>query len=154
VRLSHTTASPPSRNRRVPRAPLPICRCYPQTGYPTLNTSEDVTLPSSLIRAHAPDQIPPTTSGFPLKWRVFAGCRQSLLGHGPSQHYLCNPCEVAWTHTPPRFLDAFTHFFSKNSGLTRRENSSARGDFPAMQHQQGRNFEAAVIRLSSGFFTR
>ena len=28
---------------------------------------------------------------------TFAGCRQSLLGDGPSRRYLCNPCMGAWT---------------------------------------------------------
>ena len=50
--------------------------------------SESVTPPSSLIRAHASDQIPPTDSGVPCQ-RVFAGCCQSLLGDGPSRRYLC-----------------------------------------------------------------
>ncbi len=42
----------------------------------------------------------PPVSGRPRRW-VFAGCCQSLLGDGPSRHYLCNPCVGAWTHTPP-----------------------------------------------------
>ena len=41
--------------------------------------------------------------------RVLAGCRQSLLGDGPSRHYLCNPCVGAWTHTPPRLSSALAH---------------------------------------------
>jgi hypothetical protein len=42
--------------------------------------------------------------------RVFAGCHQSLLGDGPSRHYLCNPCVGAWTHTPPCLPGALAHF--------------------------------------------
>ena len=114
------------------------------------NTSEDVTPPSSLLRTHAPDQISPSPSGFPLDRWVFAGFRQSLLRDGASQHYLCNPCVGAWTNTPPRSLNAFTHFFSKNFGLTSREIRSARELVPAMQLPQGAYHEAAVIRLSSG----
>jgi len=59
-------------------------------------TSEGITPPSSLILAHAPNQIPP--SDFVLLFqRVLAGCRQSLLGDGPSRRYLRNPYIGAWT---------------------------------------------------------
>jgi hypothetical protein len=40
-----------------------------------------------------------------VRW-VFAGCRQSLLGNGPSRHYLRNPCIGARTEW--RFLKALT----------------------------------------------
>ena len=76
---------------------------------------------------------------------VCAGCRQSLLGDGPSQRYLCNPCVGAWTHTPPRFLDACAHCFSKNIGLTSREIRSAREVLPCAATLQDAVFEAAVI---------
>jgi len=75
-----------------------------------------------------------------LVHRVFAGCRQSLLGDGPSRHYLCNPCIGAWTHTPPRSSDALAHFFSEDTGLTPRETRSARETIPAMQLPQGAVF--------------
>ena len=80
-------------------------------------TSESVTLPLSFIRTHASNQIPLTDSSSPCR-RVFAGCRQPLLGDGPSRCYLCNPCSGAWTHTPLRFSGAFVRFFPENVGLT------------------------------------
>ncbi len=45
--------------RRVPRAPLPVRnhRVFSR------NTSEDITLPSSLLRAHAPGHLPLSASG-------------------------------------------------------------------------------------------
>ncbi len=80
--------------------------------------------------------------------RVLAGCRQSLLGDGPSRHYLCNPCVGAWTHTPPRSSDALAHFFSEDIGLAPQETRSARETIPAMQLPQG-----AVFRSCSHSFT-
>ncbi len=46
-------------HRHVPRAPLPINRRYLLWCSVFSATSEDVTPPSLLVRAHAPDQIPP-----------------------------------------------------------------------------------------------
>ena len=72
--------------------------------------------------------------------RVLAGCRQSLLGDGPSRHYLCNPCVGAWTHTPPRLSSALAHSFLESTGLTPRKMRSAREIVPGMQRQQGAVF--------------
>jgi len=72
--------------------------------------------------------------------RVFAGCYQSLLGVGPSRHYLCNPCVGAWTHTPPCLSGASTHFFPESNGLTPRETRSAHETVPAMRLPQGAVF--------------
>ena len=58
--------------------------------------------------------------------RVFAGCHQSLLGVGPSRHYLCNLCMGAWTLTPQRSFGALARFFPKDNGLTLDPRSSAR----------------------------
>ena len=69
--------------------------------------------------------------------RVLAGCRQSLLGDGPSRHYLCNPCVGAWTHTPPRLSSALAHSFLESTGLTPRKMRSAREIVPAMQTSTG-----------------
>jgi hypothetical protein len=109
--------------------------------------SENVTSPSSLILAHAPDQIPPAASEF-LARRVFAGCCQPLLGDGPSRHYLCDPCVGAWTHTPPRSPGALAHYFPEDIGLAPRETRSARGMISAMQLPQ-----RAVFRGCSHSFT-
>jgi hypothetical protein len=80
--------------------------------------SEDITPPSSLLRTHAPDQIPPTDLGRPIIRWVFAGCRPSLLGDGPSRRYLYNPCVGAWTLTPPCSSGALARFFPEDAGFT------------------------------------
>jgi hypothetical protein len=67
-----------------------------------------------------------------VRW-VFAGCRQSLLGIGPSRHYLHNPCTGAWTPAPWRPFGAHTRFFPKDFGLTLENRSSARQMIAAMQ---------------------
>ena len=59
-----------------------------------------------------------------LRW-VFAGCRQSLLGDGPSRRYLCNPYEGAWTPTPWCSAGAHAHFFPADDGLTQGLRRSA-----------------------------
>jgi len=71
---------------------------------------------------------------------VCAGCRESLLDHGPSRHYLCHLCGGAWTHTPPCSSGAHTHFFPNDSGLTSRETRSAHGKIPARRFPQGAHF--------------
>jgi hypothetical protein len=73
------------------------------------------------------------TSRFSLVRWVFAGCRQSLLGIGPSRHYLHNPCTGAWTPAPWRPFGAHTRFFPKDFGLTLENRSSARQMIAAMQ---------------------
>ncbi len=88
------------------------------------------------------------TSRFSLVRWVFAGCRQSLLGNGPSRHYLCNPCVGAWTHTPLCLPSALAHFFPGNIGLTPKETCSAHKITPAMRLPQG-----AVFRSCSHSFT-
>jgi hypothetical protein len=61
---------------------------------------------------------------------VCAGCRESLLDHGPSRHYLCHLCVAARPHTPPCSSDAHAHFFSDDSGLTSQGTRSAHGRNP------------------------
>ena len=107
------------------KCPEPLCpsRCYPLRAISWI-ASEGVTPPSSLLRAHAPDHIPPRASACALDG-VFAGCRQSLLGDGPSRRYLRNPCVGAWTPTPRCSFGALIRFFPENIGLTPRETGSA-----------------------------
>ena len=50
---------------------------------------------------------------------------QSLLGVGPSRHYLCNPCVGAWTPTPQRPSGALARFFPEGNGLTSNVTRSA-----------------------------
>ena len=100
----------------MPRAPS-HARGVTPCAVVSCTTSESVTSPSSLLPTHAPHQIPP--NGFSLPSRpVLAGCRQSLLGDGPSRCYLCNPCSGAWTHTPLRLSGASVRFFPESFGLT------------------------------------
>lgn len=54
----------PPKARQAPRAPLPV-RGVTSYDAASRTPSEGATPPSSLIRAHAPDQIPPTVFGSP-----------------------------------------------------------------------------------------
>ena len=97
-----------------PSAQSPFARsgCYPRRG--GLKAAwRGVTPSSSLVRAHAPDHHPPRASGRPVVRAVLAGSRQSLLGDGPSRHYLCDPCAGARTHTPPRSSAALCPFLHR-----------------------------------------
>jgi hypothetical protein len=71
----------------APRAPLPLQGVTPP-GVTSQVTCKGITLSSSLIRAHAPDQLPPTRFGLGLAQCVLAGCCQPLLEDGPSRRYL------------------------------------------------------------------
>ncbi len=115
-----------------PSAQSPFARggCYPLTGRPPESPQRTLLpLPRSYGLMRQTKSLP--APRWSLGHQVFAGCRQSLLGDGPSRHYLCNPCIGAWTHTPPCSSDACAHFFSENTGLTPRETRSAREKFPA-----------------------
>ena len=74
-----------------------------------------------------------------VRW-VFAGCHQSLLGNGPSRHYLCNPCIGARTLTPQRPFGALARFFPKDYGLTSGFKGSTRQLSVAMQFQRRGKF--------------
>jgi len=124
-----------------PSAQSPFARngCYPRRG--GLKAAwRGVTPSSSLIRAHAPDHHPPRASGLPVVRAVFAGSRQSLLGDGPSRHYLCDPCVGARTHTPPRSSAARVRFFTEDTGLTPRQTGSTRESTPTQQLRWGPPF--------------
>ena len=129
-----------SRNRRVPK-PSPFARGgrYPLTGRPPGSPQRTLLLlPRSYGLMRQTKSLP--APRWSLVRRVLAGCRQSLLGDGPSRHYLCNPCVGAWTHTPPRLSSALAHSFLESTGLTPRKMRSAREIVPAMQRQQGAVF--------------
>jgi hypothetical protein len=125
--------------RQVPRAPLPT-QGVTCGGVTSRITSEGVTPPSSLLRAHAPDHIPPAAYGHCLGQRVLAGCCQPLLGNGPSRHYLCNPCVGAWTPTPRCPPGALARFFPGDDGLTPILTSSAHTDYPGNAPSTGTHF--------------
>jgi hypothetical protein len=118
---------------------LPVARRYP----PRRDLLHHVRERYSSFFAHTGSCVRPNPSlrlRFSLFQRVFAGCRQSLLGDGPSRRYLRNPYVGAWTRTPQCFSDAFARFFSENNGLTSVRTSSAHRTSPAMQLQRGTAF--------------
>ncbi len=129
------------------QSPFARRRRYPPSGRPRKPPQRTLLLlPRSYGLMRQTKSLP--APRWSLGHQIFAGCRQSLLGDGPSRHYLCNPCIGAWTHTPPRSSDAFAHSFSEDTGLTPRETRSARETSPAMQLPQG-----AVFRGCSHSFT-
>ena len=106
-----------------------------------------------LVVAHTGSCARPSPSprlGSRLARRVFAGCRQSLLGDGPSRHYLYDPCAGARTHTPPRSSAALVRFFTQDTGLTPRETGSARGSVPTWQLPWGAVFRGCSHSITFG----
>ena len=109
-------AAVPFNARHVPRAPLPFRSSTP-SDVVFIPTSEDVPLPSSLLRAHAPDQNPPIAFSLSLGQWVFAGCYPPLLEVGPSRRYLCESFSTCLDPYPGCSCGAFTRFFPQNYGL-------------------------------------
>ena len=81
---------------------------------------------------------------------VFAGCRQPLLGDGPSRRYLCDPCVGARTHTPPRSSAALVRCFTEDTGLTPRETGSTRGFTPTQQLRWGAVYRGCSHSITFG----
>ena len=129
------TMSGYSWNRQVPRAPLPDLRCYRLVRVVSGTTWEGITPPSSLLRTHAPNPLPPADFVSLIR-PVFAGCCPSLLEKGRSRRDLCNPCTGVWTPTPPPSSGALVRFFPEDIGLTIQVSRSACGKVSAMQLQQ------------------
>ena len=132
--------------RQVPRAPLPttgVTFCCVMS----CTTSEGATPPSSLLRAHAPDQDPLTGFGCPYSDESLSAAadHQSLLGIGLSRHYLCNPCVGAWTPTPRCPPGALARFFPGDNGLTPILTSSAHTKYPGKATSTGTH----ISRLQS-----
>src|SRR4029453_10478211 len=76
-------------------SPFACAGCYPSQGG-SITTSESITPPSTLLRAHAPHPPPPADFSFALSQPVFAGAASPLLAEGGSRCYLHNPCIGAW----------------------------------------------------------
>ena len=91
-------------------------------------SSAGITLPSSLIRTHAPVLNPPTAYGHSLGRRVFAGCRQSLLGVGPSRRYLCESFPTCLDPYPGCSCGALARSFPQDIGLPSVRTRSALGN--------------------------
>ena len=120
--IFNESLSPGSVSRTIqdpPRAQSPFARskCYLSRRNVSCITSEGITPPSSLIRAHARVQIPPVSFGLGLVRRVFAGCCQPLLGGGPSRRYLCKSFSTCKDPYPGCSCGAFTRFFPQDIGL-------------------------------------
>ena len=106
-----------------------------------------------LVVAHTGSCAKPPPSahlGSRLARTVFAGSRQSLLGDGPSRHYLCDPCAGARTHTPPRSSAARVHSLTEDTGLTPRETGLARGSTPTWQLLRGAVFRGCSHSITFG----
>jgi len=78
----------PTKARHVPRAPLPA-KGVTSRGVVSRTTSEGITPPSTLIRTHAPDQIPP--AGFSCPY------------YGGSLQVVASPC---WEMVLPDVISA------------------------------------------------
>jgi len=125
------SSGPPSA-----QSPFAWCGCYPLPGCPRRAPQRALLLLHSSYGLMRQTTVLPTPR-WSLGGGVLAGCRESLLDHGPSRHYLCHLCGGAWTHTPPCSLGAYIHFFPNDSGLTSRETRSAHGRTPARRLPQG-----------------
>ena len=110
--------------RQVPRAPSPASGVT-VSGATSSVASAGIAPPSSLLRAHAPDQIPPIAYGRGLGRWVFAGCRQPLLGDGPSRRYLHKSFPRCLDPYPGAPHGASARFFPCGIGLPRVANGSA-----------------------------
>ena len=134
-----------------PSAQSPFARNgrYPRRG--GLESRLEGRYPLVVARTGSCARPPPSPRlGSRLARRVFAGCRQSLLGDGPSRHYLYDPCAGARTHTPPRSSAAFVHSFTEDTGLTPRETGSARGSIPTWQLPWGAVFRGCSHSITFG----
>ena len=133
-----------SRNRQVPRAPLPASGVT-SGGEMSSISSEGVTPPSSLIRAHAPDQIPPANLGYPYFGRslqvAVSPCWKMDLPDVIST--ICVkalgpiPRSVPWCCPFGLHAVGKGALSTKDVGLASGCKGSARQMIPAMQLQQG-----------------
>ncbi len=136
-----------SWSRQVPRAPLPDLRCYRPIRATSSVASEDITPPSSLVRAHAPDHEPPAAFSSSPDQRVFAGCRQSLLVRGPSRRYLCESFLGCLDLSRGGSQGAFARFFPCDFGLPRETRRVGANNNPLG------NFRAGNLSRSLSFLT-
>jgi hypothetical protein len=84
--------------RQVPRAPLPGTSVIHARAV-SCTTSKGITPSSSLLRAHAPNQLPPPEFVYPHSSpEVFAGCCEPLLETGSSRRYLCKSFPGCLSH--------------------------------------------------------
>ena len=120
---------PKNRDRQAPRAPLP------RVGVTSSRKActafwKGVAPSSSLVRTHAPDLLPSARLRHRLARPVFAGCRQPLLGTGPSRRYLCQSFPTCLDPYSGCSRGAHTRFFPQDIGLPRVRNGSAHRKLP------------------------
>jgi hypothetical protein len=127
------------RSRHGTESPFAPLRCYLAEG----RVHRDLDRHYSILIAPMGSCARPSSSPRPWLSRrrgVFAGCRESLLGNGPSRRYLHNPCIGAWIPTPERPSGASARFYPEDLGLVQAGTNSARSMLPAMQLLQGGQF--------------
>jgi hypothetical protein len=111
----------PTRHSRTAECPEPLCPTLSRRGV-LRNAWESITPPSSLIRAHASDHVPPDTS-------VSFGARSLQVVVAPCWNLAlpdvipAPPCVGAWTPTPPSPSGAFAHFFPESIDLATKEHA-------------------------------
>ena len=124
-----------SRNHQVPRAPLPL----PGVTY-SGGTFHPIRGRYPSFIAHTDSCARPPSShllGFRLVWRVFAGCRQSLLDGGPSRRYLCQSFLGCLAPYPGVPSGAPTRFFPEDFGLPHVMIESAFSQLPVQRLPHG-----------------
>src|SRR6266566_552637 len=86
--------------RTVPRAPLPGTSVT-HARVVSSTTSKGIIPSSSLLRAHAPNQLPPPDFVIPhLFPEVFSGCCEPLRGTDSSRRYFCKSFPGCLSHDP------------------------------------------------------
>jgi hypothetical protein len=105
---------PPSWSSLIPRAPLPIAGVT-SYGVASSATSERVATPSSLIRAHAPDQNPPFdftfryfNRGVISRLQSFSNVQASMLARSPDCTYRCGSSHIVARAFTPRIARLVT----------------------------------------------
>jgi hypothetical protein len=131
----------------VPRAPLPVASVT-RARVVSRTTSKGITPPSSLLRAHAPDHLPPPDLRVPYLYpAVFAGCGQPLLEGDPSRRCSASLSQDAWAQIP-----AGRRVHMPVSSPRRRPSPNpANGS--ASRIDPLRDFTAAGVSRSSPFLT-
>jgi hypothetical protein len=133
--------------RYLPRAPFPKTGCYPAQGG-SHTSSESITPPSSLLRAHAPHHCPPTDLGVTRIPYVLAGCREPLLHSGGSRRYLHESFPGCLVLYPGGSSGARARFFPVDIGLPREDaNRSASHHTPLSDFTAGGTFAMTDIPL-------
>jgi hypothetical protein len=142
--------------RQVPRAPLPATSVtWDRVASST--TSKSVTSPSSLVRAHAPNQLPPPDFVFPhLFPEVFAGCCEPLLKAASSRRYLCKSFPGCLSHDPVGLQGASACCFPYICGLPQvLPIGRLPRIFPRKETSCGRCFEiVAISYVQASWFAR